>query len=195
MNGPPSVDLEAVFPGLVGTAWRETSCTDEHYNCFAWAGGDNRRLWSPMGIGSGWHWPPGPVALPTMKAFKDAYSVEGYEECDDGSLEDGYEKIAFFGHEPHGVPRHAARQLPSGKWTSKMGDDHDIEHASVGDVGGQMYGHPQVFMRRPLRQPLLDAPPSTSVVLLPPGVERPLLLPGPHEAETAPAPAPEDPGG
>lgn len=50
-------------------------------------------------------------------------------------------------------PRHAARQLPNGRWTSKLGDHVDIEHAALDAVGGDFYGEPAVFMRKPTKLP------------------------------------------
>lgn len=52
---------------------------------------------------------------------------------------------------------HVARQLPDGRWTSKLGPDEDIEHndlhALEGDVGVYplCYGVVIRFMRRPIR--------------------------------------------
>ena len=43
---------------------------------------------------------------------------------------------------------HAARQLPNGKWTSKLGRDIDIEHDSVDDIAGSVYGEVLRLMRR-----------------------------------------------
>lgn len=77
----------------------------------------------------------------------DAYRIVGFEECESPDLEDGYEKVAIFADATHD-PRHAARQLPNGKWTSKLGDHVDIEHAAVQAVGGEFYGEPVVYMRR-----------------------------------------------
>ena len=62
-------------------------------------------------------------------------------------LEPGVEKIAIFS-DTAGDPRHAARQLPSGAWTSKLGDHVDIEHTDVNAVGGLLYGEATVYMRR-----------------------------------------------
>ena len=45
---------------------------------------------------------------------------------------------------------HAARQLPTGKWTSKLGKGKDIEHDTPEDVAGGLYGELQEIMKRPL---------------------------------------------
>lgn len=78
----------------------------------------------------------------------EAFRALSYEPCPDDSLEPGYQKIALFSDD-FGTPLHAARQLPNGAWTSKLGGLEDIEHESVWDVSGDRYGKPVLFMRRP----------------------------------------------
>jgi len=70
----------------------------------------------------------------------------GYEECRDESPEEGYEKVALCGFGFYYT--HAARQLPNGRWTSKLGKAEDIEHESPDDVAGGLYGEAVQFMRR-----------------------------------------------
>jgi hypothetical protein len=59
----------------------------------------------------------------------------------------GYEKIAIY-TKPDGRPTHAARQIDSDKWTSKMGQLEDIEH-DINSLSGDIYGEPLVYMKRP----------------------------------------------
>jgi hypothetical protein len=53
-------------------------------------------------------------------------------------LEQGVDKIALFVN-PAGKPAHAARQLLSGRWKSKLGQGEDIEH-DLHDLSGPIYG-------------------------------------------------------
>lgn len=46
------------------------------------------------------------------------------------------------------MPKHAARQLASGRWTSKLGKLEDIDHA-LHDLEGMLYGAVVLFMKRP----------------------------------------------
>ena len=87
------------------------------------------------------------LRIETLEAFRHAFATLGYMDCDHGELEAGYEKIAIFALS--GVPKHAARQLPSGRWTSKLGKMEDIEH-TLHDVTGTVYGGVVHVMRRPL---------------------------------------------
>jgi len=43
---------------------------------------------------------------------------------------------------------HAARQLSSGQWTSKLGRSEGIEHDTPDDVAGGFYGEVVQFMKR-----------------------------------------------
>lgn len=43
-----------------------------------------------------------------------------------------------------------ARQLPTGRWTSKLGGSEDIEHASPTELEGDMYGTVVLYMRKPI---------------------------------------------
>jgi hypothetical protein len=70
----------------------------------------------------------------------------GYVECENGSLEDEYEKVALYGSTL--FYSHAARQLPTGKWTSKLGRSEDIEHDTPEDVAEGVYGEVQQCMKR-----------------------------------------------
>jgi len=72
----------------------------------------------------------------------------GYQSCDEGELEEHYLKIALYVN-TDSKPTHAARQLPSGKWTSKLGKGEDIEHANPAGVEGEIYGTVVQYMKRP----------------------------------------------
>ena len=88
----------------------------------------------------------------TLAAFIEAFGLLAYEKCDDGILEEGYQKIVLY-VDDSGKPTHAARQLPNGAWTSKLGELEDIVHVTVDDVNGPLYGAPVQFMRRRAQLP------------------------------------------
>lgn len=133
------------FPRLVGASFRVTSPETPEYNCIAWAAGTNDRWWwpeDPFGVA---YWPPGVARETTLAAFTSAYATLGYEPCDSPGLEEGFEKIALYviGNNP----THAARQLPSGLWTSKLGPQEDIEH-TLEAVEGPAYGRLALVLKR-----------------------------------------------
>jgi hypothetical protein len=134
------------FPKLTTDSFDLTSPKDGDYNCIAWAAGENDRKWWPDKGGDG-YWPPGIPRAETMDAFIAAYATLGYECCESDELEAEFEKIAIFA-KPSGKPAHAARQLPDGGWTSKLGDEQDIRHAELRGVENHIYGVSVQCMRR-----------------------------------------------
>ena len=127
-----------------------TSDPARRYNCIAWAAGEKTRNWWPDQWGVGF-WPSRVPRKVTVDAFIKAYETRGYRLCFDGSLQDGLEKVALYGKDISGtiVPTHAALQLESGEWTSKLGQLEDIRHATVDDVAGPLYGSVVCFLSRP----------------------------------------------
>jgi hypothetical protein len=132
------------FPLLTAQNHRITSAASTVYNCVAWAANDTTKWWQP-----GVYWP---IATSRndfgIDTLARAFETLGYERCEDTNLEAGFEKIVLYGNSI--FYSHAARQLPSGKWTSKLGSDVDIEHDKPEDIAEGIYGVVIQFMRRRL---------------------------------------------
>ena len=143
--------LEDLFPGLRGSGYRLTSPATANYNCVAWAVGDMGRWWwpDPDADDETSYWPPGITREETVEAFAAALQTAGFERCADSASEEGYEKVAVFGSDD-GLPTHAARQLPNGNWTSKLGRLADIEHP-LEALEGQEYGQVMAVFRRAIQ--------------------------------------------
>ncbi|MEQ8536244.1 MAG: hypothetical protein RIB93_02065 [Coleofasciculus sp. D1-CHI-01] len=139
---------EDEFPRLFATGYRITSKASRIYNCFAWAAGEDDRWWNPVEPENPYYWLNGVPAELTIAAFIQAYQTLGYEPCDSSDWEEGFQKIALYAT-PDGEPTHAARQLPNGKWTSKLGRWEDIEHELDGLIS-EMYGSVRQILKRPL---------------------------------------------
>lgn len=137
--------LESIFPGLIRVRYDLTSPKDVTYNCIAWAAGDTDNWWWPVGDG---YWPANVPHEVTVDAFSAAYGTLGYEVCGQPELEPGVERIALFLDMGNGRPTHAAKQLPDGRWTSKLGKLEDIIHESLDALCGDAYGEAKVFLRR-----------------------------------------------
>lgn len=107
----------------------ETSPSTKNYNCIAWAAEDNTKRWDldPYGI---YYWPSTVPRRKSIEAVASVFESIGYKTCDDESSELGFKKIAIYA-DSLDSPTHAARQLPNGKWTSKLGDFEDVEHQFV----------------------------------------------------------------
>lgn len=134
---------------LVPVGCTITSLETSDYNCIAWAAGESDRFWWPDPMNQA-YWPPGVKREPTVAAFIAAYGTLGYEPCADGNLEVGFQKIVIYASS--GSPTHAARQLSTGAWTSKLGRWIDVEHDTPEKVTlfpkCACYGEPVQFMKR-----------------------------------------------
>jgi hypothetical protein len=116
------------------------------YNCIAWVAHDTKRWWWPDGLPPRFYWPPNLPREVTIPAFVAALETVGYIVGGDESLEPEFEKAALFAQA--GVPTHAARQLASGRWTSKLGEGRVIEH-ELRALEGDLYGTVTVILKRP----------------------------------------------
>jgi len=139
--------IEAIFPRLRGATYQVTSARDDVYNCIAWAAGVTTDWWWPVGSDKTF-WPTGVPRAVTLEAFHDAFATLGYQTYASEEPELGFEKIALFANDK-GEPKHAARQLPNGRWTSKLGKMEDIEH-DLHDLTGTVYGSVVLVMKRPV---------------------------------------------
>lgn len=142
------MDPHPDFPRLTATNHRDTSPQDRRYNCVAWAAEDTAHWWQP---GVYWLPPDWPVNDYGLGALERAFLALGYEDCEmNWSLEPGYLKVALYASGGF-VYTHAARQLPTGKWTSKLGKSVDIEHDTPDVIAGGLYGEVMQIMRRAVR--------------------------------------------
>ena len=142
------MDLLDCFPHLRESPWEVTSLATRSYNCIAWAAGDDTRRWWPDPQGF-YYWPAAVRREETLEAFAEAFATLGYERCPDGDLspDERFAKVVLYA--VGSSPTHAARQLPSGEWTSKCGGLEDITH-SIEALSGSDYGEPVVVLRRPV---------------------------------------------
>lgn len=136
-------ELESRFPKLRSARYTITSPSDVRYNCIAWAAGDSRKFWWPHGFA---FWPDTAPRENDLSAFEKAFASLGYERSSSHAHETGFEKVAIYA-KPDGEPSHAARQLATGYWTSKLGKFVDIEHA-LEDLEGETYGRVTLVLRR-----------------------------------------------
>ena len=142
------------LPGLESSSYEVTSDATDHYNCVAWAMGEDDRWWSHESD-EDYYWPDQAERGDGAPAYQAMFRLYGFEGCADGGSESGFEKIAIFADE--GRFTHVARQLPSGRWTSKLGENCDIEHEidslthPRSSFPQYSYGEVVAFMRRPRR--------------------------------------------
>ncbi len=132
------------FPNSVNTPFDKTSERTHTYNCIAWAFGDTSRFYWPT-THPHHYWPSNIPFEETLQAFIQLYESVGFSCCENGELEEGYEKIAIY--TKNGEPTHAAKQLNTGIWSSKLGPMEDVSHSLKAMADG-LYGDVKQFMKR-----------------------------------------------
>jgi hypothetical protein len=143
------IPLETVSPGLQKSVFQVTSPATREYNCIGWAASDTTHWWWPVvdPDNDTLFWPTGVAFEETLDAFVAAFATLGYGPYSGEEFEPGFERVALFAR--GGVPTHAARQLPNGRWTSKLGFREDIEH-DLHAVSGEIYGTVVKLLKRQL---------------------------------------------
>ena len=135
--------LAQAFPKLTSEGFEVVEQPSRRYNCIAYAAGDTSEWWEPIARS---YWPDYATRSDRIESLIEVFAGLGFEQCQDSSLESGYEKVALY--EEGGVWEHAALQTPDGRWRSKMGEGPLIEHRSPESLSGGMYGSPTIYMRR-----------------------------------------------
>jgi len=135
------MNLRKLFPNLNDDNYQITSPKTIKYNCVAWAASDTQHWWQP-----GSFWPlectRDDHGIGTLVA---AFNQLGFESCEDEKLEANFLKVALYGSGL--MYTHVARQLPDGRWTSKLGQLEDIVHDSPEVLEGSDYGVVVQFMK------------------------------------------------
>jgi len=136
--------FKADFPALSDVTSKKTSEADQCYNCIAWAFSDNQRHWWPQKRS---FWPFDYRGKTVKEAFNELFTSDGWQETSDSYYAPAFQKLALY--ELNGVPTHAARLLPSGLWTSKLGQNIDLAH-HLNDLEGPTYGAVSAIYRKPI---------------------------------------------
>jgi hypothetical protein len=135
------------FPHL--RDWIKTSEPTQDYNCVAHACDDNTRWWDPLPPG-GYYWPDPKIGRDleyTVDRYVALFEYRGYERCAGGEHIVGKDKIVIYA-DSHGIFEHVAKQLPNGKWTSKIDIREDITHDTPHALSDGGYGKPVVYMEK-----------------------------------------------
>lgn len=134
--------IDTQFPKASGQ-YEVTSQEDGVYNCIAWAVNDQTEWWSHL---PGYKWPA--PRSPKIESLVAVFAALGYKRTTVIAFESGFEKVALYHKD--GMWAHAARQLPSGKWASKLGPDEDIHHNNPECLCGDTYGEVHCLMKKQL---------------------------------------------
>ncbi len=132
------------LPNSIDDPMEITSPDNGKYNCVAWALGQTVGFWWPKSDGV-FDWPKDLPRIETRQNFIEFFKRHGFETCENGDFEKGFEKIALF--EKNGKPEHVCRLLKKDVWTSKLGILEDVRH-SIFAISGGFYGEVAVFLKR-----------------------------------------------
>lgn len=142
-----SEELARIFPNLAADGGKKTSEKDPAYNCVGWAIiRDTQWCWQPGG-GTSIYWPDGVLDDDSFECYVQLFERFGYVKCKGYQFELLYEKVVLYA-KPDGLFYHAAYQLPTGAWTSKLGPEEDIQHNSPAGLEGSNYGEVKQVLKR-----------------------------------------------
>ncbi|MGI8641734.1 MAG: DUF7689 domain-containing protein [Pyrinomonadaceae bacterium] len=153
--------IKQVFENLKDGEFEITSPFDPKYNCIAHAAKDSEKWWwtvDSVMAGNDVFWFNNIPSQATLENFILTFQKLDYEPCENTELEKGFEKVAIYVslkdeiYSPKGTPTHMARQLSTGKWTSKLGKDVDINHTTLRNVEGHLYGVVKQILRRKINE-------------------------------------------
>lgn len=151
----PLKELRSLFPKLKATKDTIKSPVDIDYNCAGWALSDKASWWEPWGglvLPSStpqYKWSSSLPHDTLAETYVRFFEEHGFELTDSAVRERGFERLAVYVRD--GEFTHVARQLPNGRWTSKLGDKEDIEHAQPEELendGPFAYGRVALYMKR-----------------------------------------------
>ena len=136
--------LLAAFPNLAFGDPAVVLPPDARYNCVAWAAGVTDAWWWP-GDPAG-YWPPAAPQEETVAAVVAALGTAGFMPCADGTPEAGFDRAAVYVRA--GATTHVAVQRSGGRWSSKLGRDCVVGHATPAALEGVVFGKVVVYFRR-----------------------------------------------
>jgi len=102
---------------------------------------DDQNWWWPDVHGI-YYWPPGITRSETIQSFSEMFSSFGFSKIPEDDVVNFEESVVLY--TSGSDPKHAARKLDNGHWSSKIGQYKDIEHTLYGLAAG-MYGNPTHF--------------------------------------------------
>lgn len=141
-------------PRLRRGLYRVTSPAATQYNCFAWAVGESHRRWDPTRRRTTRNYWPLETQSTQLSDAVAAFEAVDFRRTDRAQPTATHQVIALYASDGHVT--HAARLLENGHWTSKLGDDIDIEHQTLDALAGGLYGEPAITLERPARPPGVD---------------------------------------
>ena len=138
------------YPNIInGINFKIIQQDNEDYNCIAHSLGYNHITIWPISKRF-WVWDKTLPYINTINNFVSLYRKFNYEICEDSSWEFEYDKIALYISVLSGrnTVSHAAKQIDSYWWSSKIGGDELFEH-TLEAIENKNVGTKYVFLKRP----------------------------------------------
>lgn len=143
-------EIELDFPALKIEPYTISSEKDQDYNCVSWSLNDTQRYWWPAPRGSGCYWPPDVPNDERIETFILLFEDLYFEKCESVEPEPGFDKVAIYAID--GLATHVARLwLEDATWTSKLGENQDIQHHTLLALEGDQYGKIAQILKRKRR--------------------------------------------
>jgi hypothetical protein len=153
--------LYGMFPNLKHGDAQIASKVDAAQNCLGFVIGDKKRpwwpwSWSPAGYGAPGglvppnYWPddlPSDETVPTIRMALERFGCKVCDSVGDPNRNE-IERAVIYASAA-GTAAHVAKELPNGRWASKLGDFHDIHHRTTANLEGNVYGHVVLTLCRP----------------------------------------------
>lgn len=138
--------IKRICPRVSADNCAITSRASKAYNCVAWVLADEKRWYEPTVSGQ-YYWPSEGASNYSLESYAEMFVGQGFVACETPLPENGFQKIALYGKRSEFS--HVALQMPSGRWSSKLGGWEDVEHDTLEVLSGPIYGKPKLFMKRP----------------------------------------------
>lgn len=137
------------FPNSTDEKLKYHSPKTKEYNCIAFALGIQDKWIDPETqeplIGTKPYWPSLISRDRSLNAFIKLFESYGFQKCEHSAIEEEYLKIAIYIKESKVT--HAARQLDTGMWVSKLGMSVDCIH-SLPAINNGIYGVVGQYMKK-----------------------------------------------
>src|SRR5262245_32862257 len=92
--GSQEAELEQIFPLLKASDYRISAPATKHYNCIAWAAGDQDSWWQSELEDA--YWPEGIPADGAVQSLVVLFQSLGYQVCVSRELVQEFEKVAIY---------------------------------------------------------------------------------------------------
>jgi hypothetical protein len=138
-------DIKRDFPALDSSCYSPPrSPADFNYNCLAFVLGDLGNWWEPPAL-FGHYWPPGFPEDVSVETAMAILNLHGYTVEMNDLTKFQKDAVAIYAI---GLEWTHFAKFADGKWASKLGEGHDIQHSRLEEIEGPIYGKVVKILRK-----------------------------------------------